>query len=50
VEQDIAAKYVHGRLKQWLFHLQREYTDAAVLFEKVKKIKEPSLLRLALYD
>ncbi|MFT6351632.1 tRNA dihydrouridine synthase [Neptuniibacter pectenicola] len=50
VEQDIAAKYVHGRLKQWLFHLQREYTDAAVLFEKVKKIKEPSLLRLALHD
>ena len=49
VEQDIAAKYVHGRVKQWLYHLQREYTEAEVLFEKIKKIKEPSLLKLALY-
>ena len=50
VEQDIAAKYVHGRLKQWLNHLQREYVEAEVLFQKIKKLKEPSSLRLALYD
>lgn len=49
VEQDIAAKYVHGRLKQWLHHLQREYAEAGILFEKIKKLKEPSSLRLALY-
>jgi len=50
VEQDIAAKYVHGRLKQWLHHLQREYQEAGVLFQKIRKLKEPSSLRLALYD
>ena len=50
IEQDIAAKYVHGRIKQWLHHLQREYVEAERLFQKVKKLKEPSALRVALYD
>lgn len=50
IEQDIAAKYVHGRIKQWLHHLQREYAEAGLLFQKVKKLKEPSALRVALYD
>ncbi|MCP4597081.1 tRNA-dihydrouridine synthase [Neptuniibacter sp.] len=48
IERDIAAKYVHGRLKQWLHHLQREYDEAGVVFEKVKKLREPSQLRVAL--
>lgn len=48
VEQDIAPKYVHGRLKQWLHHLSREYPEAHVLFGKIKQLKEPNQLRLAL--
>ncbi len=48
IERDIAAKYVHGRLKQWLHHLQREYDEAGVLFEKVKKLRKASQLRVAL--
>ncbi|WP_415885045.1 tRNA dihydrouridine synthase [Neptuniibacter sp. QD37_6] len=50
IERDIAPKYVHGRIKQWLSHLQREYKEAEMLFQKVKKLKEPSELRLALQD
>lgn len=48
IEQDIAAKYVHGRIKQWLHHLQREYVEAEQLFQKVKKLKEPNALRAAI--
>lgn len=50
IEQDLAPKYVHGRLKQWLHHLQREYQEAGQLFEKIKAIKEPSQLRLVLSE
>ncbi|MGH1463452.1 MAG: tRNA dihydrouridine synthase [Neptuniibacter sp.] len=50
IEQNLSAKYVHGRLKQWLFHLQREYAEASVAFEKVKTIREPSQLRIALTE
>ncbi len=50
IEQNLSAKYVHGRLKQWLFHLQREYVEASVAFEKVKTIREPSQLRIALTE
>ncbi len=48
IEQDIAAKYVHGRIKQWLHHLRREYSEAELLFQEIKKLKEPQALRLAL--
>lgn len=48
VEQDIAPRYVHGRLKQWLHHLSREYPEADILFDRIKTLKEPSLLRSAL--
>ncbi len=50
IEQNLSAKYVHGRLKQWLFHLQREYVEASIAFEKVKTIREPSQLRIALTE
>ncbi len=50
IEQNLAAKYVHGRLKQWLFHLQREYEEAGCVFEKIKTIREPSQLRIALSE
>lgn len=48
IEQNLAAKYVHGRLKQWLFQLQRQYAEAGLVFEKIKTLKEPSQLRAAL--
>ena len=50
IEHDLAPKYVHGRLKQWLHHLKREYYEAAELFEKIKAVKEPSQLRTALNE
>lgn len=48
IEAEIAAKYVHGRLKQWLHHLQREYAEAEQLFTTVKRMKNPAELRIAL--
>lgn len=50
IEHNLAAKYVHGRLKQWLFHLQREYTEAKLAFEKIKTLREPSQIRIALSE
>ena len=50
IEHDLAPKYVHGRLKQWLHHLKREYYEAAQLFENIKALKEPSQLRTALNE
>jgi len=48
VERDIAPKYVHGRLKQWLNHLKREYSEADELFHKIKKLKHPAELKHAI--
>ena len=45
IEQDIAPKYVHGRIKQWLHHLQREYAEAGLLFYQVKRLKDPAEIR-----
>jgi tRNA-dihydrouridine synthase C len=48
IEQNLAPKYVHGRLKQWLYQLKREYAEAGLVFEKIKTLKEFSQLREAL--
>ncbi len=48
IEQDIAPKYVHGRLKQWLHHLKREYQEAEQLFEQVKTLRKPDELKAIL--
>lgn len=38
VESDLAPKYVHGRIKQWLHQLKRHYPEAVVLFERIKTV------------
>ncbi len=48
IEQDIAPRYVHGRIKQWLQQLQRTYPEAAHLFHQVKTLKDPEALRQAM--
>ncbi|WP_415881568.1 tRNA-dihydrouridine synthase [Neptuniibacter sp. QD34_54] len=48
IERDIAPKYVHGRIKQWLHHLQREYPEAGELFSQIKCLKAPSEIRQTL--
>ncbi|MFW1676320.1 tRNA dihydrouridine synthase [Pontibacter sp. JAM-7] len=50
IERDIAARYVHGRIKQWLQQLQREYPEAAMLFQQVKTLRQPEQIRQAIYQ
>ncbi len=48
IEQDIAPRYVHGRIKQWLQQLQREYPEATVLFHTIKTLRQPAEIRQAI--
>ncbi len=41
-------KHMGNRLKQWLFYLKREYPEAHVLFENIKREKTEETLRAAL--
>jgi len=38
VETRLAPKYVHGRVKQWLHQLKRQYPEAQPLFDKIKTV------------
>ena len=40
--------HVGNPLKQWLVYLRMHYVQAAVLFEKIKRMREPAPLRVAL--
>ncbi len=40
-EQLISEKYIAGRLKLWVKWLMASYDEAAILFEQIKRIKEP---------
>ncbi len=37
-------KFCGNRLKQWLMYLKRQYPEAAVLFDKVKRLKDAALI------
>lgn len=42
------ARHVGNRVKQWLAYLRRHYTGAALLFEAVKRLREPDDIRRAI--
>lgn len=42
------AKYAGNPIKQWLGYLRRHYTEAAMLFESIKRLREVDELRVAL--
>lgn len=41
-------QFCGNRLKQWLMYLQREYPEAAMLFEQIKKTRDPAVIDIAL--
>jgi len=41
-------QFCGNRLKQWLMYLQREYTEATLLFEQIKKTRDPAVIDAAL--
>jgi tRNA-dihydrouridine synthase C len=42
------AKHMGNRLKQWLFYLSRQYPEAVILFEGVKRLKDQDAITQAL--
>lgn len=40
VEQQLAPKYVHGRIKQWLKMMSREYPEAMPLLQQMRTLKQ----------
>ena len=42
------AKHMGNRIKQWLFYLMRTYPQACVLFEQIKRSRDPSFIEQAL--
>lgn len=42
------ARHVGNRVKQWLAYLRRQYDGAALLFEAVKRLREPADIRRAI--
>jgi tRNA-dihydrouridine synthase C len=43
-------QFCGNRLKQWLSYLRREYPQAQILFERVKKLREPEAILNALQN
>lgn len=41
-------QFCGNRLKQWLVYLQRQYPEAKVLFEQIKKSRDPAAIESAL--
>ena len=44
------AHYVTNPIKQWLVYLKTYYFEAAVLFERVKRLRDPEDMRRALLE
>ena len=45
-----APRHVGGPIKQWLGYLRREYTEAQVLFERIKRLNTASDIQAALAE
>ena len=43
-----APTLVHGRIKQWLHMMRREHSEAAELFERIKRLRDPGQVNQAL--
>ncbi len=41
------SRYVGNRLKQWLMYLRRQYAQAAIFFDDIKQLRDPSDLENA---
>lgn len=44
------AKYMGNRLKQWLFYLCRQYPEAVILFDKVKRSRDQAFIHQAISE
>ncbi|HEY6530548.1 MAG TPA: tRNA-dihydrouridine synthase [Cellvibrionaceae bacterium] len=44
---DHPSKHIGNRLKQWLMYLQRDYPQAGLLFEQIKKLRDAASLETA---
>ncbi|WP_051298764.1 tRNA dihydrouridine synthase [Marinobacterium litorale] len=49
-QEDLASRYVHGRLKQWLQMLSWHFDEARVLFQKIRTERDPEKLMAVLND
>lgn len=47
--QQCPAKFCGNLIKQWLGYLRKHYTEAGILFEKIKRITLPEKISLTLY-
>jgi len=43
-------KHIGNRLKQWLFYLCRQYTEAQVLFDAIKRSRDQEFISAAIID
>lgn len=43
-------KHCGNRLKQWLMYLRRHYPQATILFDRIKRSRDPRLIEAALND
>jgi tRNA-dihydrouridine synthase C len=43
-------QFCGNRLKQWLMYLQREYCEATILFNQIKKTRDPAVIDAALQE
>ena len=45
IEQKLAPKYVHGRVKQWLKMMSREYPEAKTMLQEMRTLKQVDEVR-----
>ncbi|WP_232848836.1 tRNA dihydrouridine synthase [Amphritea pacifica] len=50
VEQQLAPKYVHGRIKQWLKMMSREYPQATAMLQEMRLLKQVPEVRQFLHQ
>lgn len=50
VEQQLAPKYVHGRIKQWLKMMSREYPQAMPMLQDMRALTQVEEVRLFLHQ
>ncbi|BBB26378.1 tRNA dihydrouridine synthase [Amphritea japonica] len=50
VEQQLAPKYVHGRIKQWLKMMSREYPEAMPMLQDMRALTQVEEVRRFLYQ
>lgn len=46
---DLSERHVHGRIKQWLNMLRRQFPQAEILFSQIRSHQDPRLIRQAIH-